>query len=477
MRDFLFRLFWRGQVFADMLRARERCVVLGCGWGGFRILKDVALGEERSLTCVSKNNYFVFTPLLTTTTVGTLEFRNVCEPTMFARDPRFFQFFHAEAIGIDTANKKVLCQSVYDAATGDGDKREHPRFEVPYDKLVIAVGARAATYGIPGVKEYTFPLRTLSDARLIRQRLVEVFERAASPFCTEEEKQRLLHFVIVGGGPTSVEFAAELHDFLAQDVTRLFPTLRKYCRVTLIEAGPRVLGSFSANLSEYTMKLFETRAVELLMARTVTRVHPHHMQLSDGTQVHFGLCVWSTGNEQLPFVKSLPFEKDRTGRLIVDEYLKVDSPCKSIWAIGDCSAERPQPRPATAQVAQQEGKYVARVWSGKTTEPFRYQYKGMLAYVGGARALVDLPIVRTSGIAGWIFWNSAYITTMVSWRNKIFIPLAWLKSFLWGRDVLSFPTSASWLEPKSGGSTTISTSPTQQNAKDDQTQSQTTKRQ
>ena len=189
---------------------------------------------------------------------------------------------------------------------------------------MIAVGARAATFVIPGVKEFAFPLRQLSDARAIRSRLVQVFERASSPFCSEKERARLLQFVIVGGGPTSVEFAAELYDFLRMDVQRLFPKLIPYCSVTLVEAGHKLLGAFSQNLSEYTMRLFRKRKVKLLLGKSVKTMHPHSLELSDGTEISFGLCVWSTGNEQIPFVKGLDFPKEeRSGRLIVDDFLRV----------------------------------------------------------------------------------------------------------------------------------------------------------
>ncbi len=307
------------------------------------------------------------------------------------------------------------------------------------------MGARAATFGIPGVKEYTFPLRQLSDARAIRTRLINVFERAASPFCDDAERTRLLNFVIVGGGPTSVEFAAELYDFLQQDVRKLFPSLIPFCHVTLVEASSRVLGSFSSNLSDYVKKLYESRDFKLLLGKSVKEVHKHHLELIDGTMVRYGLCVWSTGNEMIPFVKRLPFvkEKRQPGRLVVDEYLRVlGSDC--IYSVGDCAAEQAAPKPGTAQVAAQQGKWLAKHLSGASTAPFRYVHRGMLAYVGGMRALADLPIWRSSGVFGWLFWNSAYLTNSVSAKNKAMNALQWAKCRIWGRDVVTFDNTTSW---------------------------------
>lgn len=371
----------------------ERVVVLGTGWAGYQCMKLLRL----PITCVAKNNHFLFTPLLPPTTVGTLEFRNVAEPTLFlkrSKAPGDFSFLHAEALDVDFVSREVVCRSFFSVAQSEDVSvpRVYPQFRVPYSKLVIAVGAQAATFGIPGVSEYTLPLRQLSDARLIRQRLVQVFERASSPYTDPKERERLLHTVIVGGGPTSIEFAAELYDFLQTDGARLFPDLVPLSKVTLVEASPRVLGTFSQSLSDYTMRLFLKRNVELRLSTGVKSVHAHHMELSDGSSVEFGLAVWSTGNAPVPFVTGLPVEKDKSGRIIVDEYLRVPGH-PDVYAIGDASAERERPRAPTAQVAAQEGKYVAHLLNGKTNKPFRYQHSGMLAYVGGARALVDLPQV------------------------------------------------------------------------------------
>jgi NADH dehydrogenase FAD-containing subunit len=323
----LFLSFFFCSSFFRMLRSRicyEKIVVLGSGWAGFKILQSFK-HPSHELICVSVNNHFLFTPLLTTTTVGTLEFRGISEPTMSI--PRLNRFIHAAALSVDASKKTVHCRSVYDVAKVEGGERYFPEFDVAFDKveeknvvllllllnfvgqLVIACGARAATFGVPGVKEWTFPLRQLvslrrndpttnsffkkkGDARAIRSRLIEVFERASSEYIDESERQRLLSFVIVGAGPTSVEFAAELYDFLRQDVVRLFPSLAKKARVVMVEAGNRVLGSFSKNLSDYVKKLYETRNITLILNKSVKAVHQHHLELSDGEELRFGLCVW-----------------------------------------------------------------------------------------------------------------------------------------------------------------------------------------
>ena len=342
-------------------RAYGTTVVLGSGWAGHKLLQAMKVDPNETIVCVSKNNHFLFTPLLTSTTVGTLEFRNVAESTLNARKDENFSFYHGQAESIDTIKKLVTCVSAFSEAKSDEEnsERHYPRFNVAYDRLIIATGARAATFGIPGVIEYTYPLRQICDARSIRQRLSEVLERASSPMTSKAERDRLLSFVIVGGGPTSIEFAGELQDFIHDDIGRIYPTLVKHVRITLVEAGDRLLGSFDKSLSSFVTKRY-AKKLHLHLKCTVNQVHPHTMELSDGTSLPFGLCVWSTGNEQIPFVRELPFEKDRAGRILVDDHLKVIGQ-HHIYAAGDCSALKSGALPGTAQVANQQGLYMAKV--------------------------------------------------------------------------------------------------------------------
>jgi NADH dehydrogenase FAD-containing subunit len=177
----------------------DRVVVLGSGWAGF----NIALNANRDvpLTIISPNNHFLFTPLLPSTAVGTLEFRCIQEPIRTHLGPQG-KFIHAKARKLDPQNKTVVCESVH------GDI-----FTVEYDKLVIAVGVKTNTFGIPSIQEGNgiFFLKVLKHARGIRNNIIDSFEKAAVPTVSEAERRRLLSFVVVGGGPTSCEFTSELH--------------------------------------------------------------------------------------------------------------------------------------------------------------------------------------------------------------------------------------------------------------------------
>jgi NADH dehydrogenase FAD-containing subunit len=178
----------------------------------------------------------------------------------------------------------------------DHFKHDH-LFDLNYDKLVLAPGGETNTFGVKGVKENpkVFFLKQLEHSRAIRNRLIECFERASSPSCSEEEARRLLTFVIVGGGPTSVEFAGELHDFVKKDVLRWFPDLHSHVTVTLVEAGAHLLGNFNSQIVDYTETLFKKRQVDVLTGVSVKVVHEDVAHLSNGIELPFGLMVWSTG--------------------------------------------------------------------------------------------------------------------------------------------------------------------------------------
>jgi len=220
-------------------------------------------------------------------------------------------------------------------------------------------------------------------------------------------------------------------------------------QISLVEAGKSLLSNFDKGLGEYTLSLFKRRNIDVRTGLSVKAVMKDALLLSDGSNLDFGLVVWSTGVAASHLVNSLPFLKDRSGRIQVDEYLRVKGfensacPLDGIYALGDCSTFSKEPLAQTAQAAEQEGKYLAKTLnnmaSGKKIKPFHYNFMGMFTYVGGKKALFESPqLGRMSGFISWILWNAAYITKLVSVRNKIMIPLYWFKSFVFGRDISRF---------------------------------------
>ncbi|KAF7840580.1 internal alternative NAD(P)H-ubiquinone oxidoreductase A1, mitochondrial-like [Senna tora] len=239
---------------------KPRVVVLGTGWAACRFLKGLDT-KTYDVVCISPRNHMVFTPLLASTCVGTLEFRSVAEHVSriqdsLAKNPDSY-FFLASCFGIDTDKHEVYCQAVY-----NGKVPEEPdQYKVAYEKLVIASGAEPLTFGIKGVKEHAFFLREVYHAQEIRKQLLHNLMISESPGKSEKEKKRLLHCVVVGGGPTGVEFSGELSDFIMNDVNERYPHVKHYIKVTLIEAN-EILSSFDASLREYAKKHLTKALVE-----------------------------------------------------------------------------------------------------------------------------------------------------------------------------------------------------------------------
>ncbi|GER53046.1 internal alternative NAD(P)H-ubiquinoneoxidoreductase A1 [Striga asiatica] len=376
---------------------KPRVVVLGSGWAACRFLKGIDT-RLYDVVCISPRNHMVFTPLLASTCVGTLEFRSVAEPVSqiqvaLAKDPNSY-FFLASCTGLDTDKHEVYCETV-----SDGKLSEEPyRFKVAYDKLVIASGSEPLTFGIKGVKEHAFFLREVSHAQEIRKKLLLNLMLSQNPGISEEEKERLLHCVVIGGGPTGVEFSGELSDFITRDVRQRYAHVKNYIRVTLIEAN-EILSSFDVGLRQYATKHLTKYGVRLVRG-VVKEVHSDKIVLSDGSDVPYGLLVWSTGVGPSEFVKSLNLPKSPGGRIGVDEWLRVPA-AEDVFALGDCAGFLEQVGkpvlPALAQVAERQGKFlvelfnrIAKQEAGKAFsakevplgDPFVYKHLGSMASVG-----------------------------------------------------------------------------------------------
>ncbi|KAL2271543.1 hypothetical protein VTJ83DRAFT_914 [Remersonia thermophila] len=463
---------------------KKTLVILGTGWGSVSLLKRLDT-ENYNVIVISPRNYFLFTPLLPSCTTGTIEHRSIMEPirTILRHKKASVRFYEAEASSIDPDRKVV---KIFDTSEVRGKITET---EVPYDMLVVGVGAENATFGIPGVRENSCFLKEIGDAQKIRKRIMDCVETAAFKDQPAEEVDRLLHMVVVGGGPTGVEFAGELQDFIDNDIKKLIPDISDRLRVTLIEALPNVLPMFSKQLIEYTESTFKEEKINVLTKTVVKKVTEKTVEAEvtgpDGAKetivLPYGLLVWATGNAVRPVIKDLmariPAQANSRRGLAVNEYLVVQG-TRDIWAVGDCAVAGYAP---TAQVASQEGTFLALLFNNmaktealetkikelssslnlqpgnsaeisqqielyerqlrrmKTIKPFRYSHQGNLAYIGMDKAVADVTWFNGNLAAGgsmtYLFWRSAYISMCFSTRNRLLVINDWLKSKVFGRDV------------------------------------------
>ncbi|KAI8910774.1 FAD/NAD-P-binding domain-containing protein [Gorgonomyces haynaldii] len=417
---------------ASVQKAKGRILILGSGWAGFKFLKRINK-TQHEISMVSPRNYFVFTPLLASTCVGTLEFRCVTEPVRGHYHD--LDFYQATASKIDFQKQQVTVKSMI-----DGDE-----FQVEYDKLVVACGAVTNTFGIPGVRENCFFLKDISDARRIRHRIIENFEKAKQPGLDPQKRREYLHFVSVGGGPTGVEFSAELHDFITEDLSKLYPDLMPQVQMSLIDVAPKILTSFDAHLSAYASTTFIRKGIHVRTGTKVKEVKDNGLLLEDGSFLPSHFVVWATGLSPNPLITSLDLPLDPGKRLYTDAHLRVlgkdDQPINNVFALGDCATIKGNILPQTAQVASQKAIYLANLFNRTNVgeqvtknAPFTFKNLGSLAYIGDWKAIADTPGTKGSGTSAWLFWRSAYLTMSVSLKNKILIPMYWFLAWAFGRD-------------------------------------------
>ncbi|KAH9251388.1 hypothetical protein BASA81_010799 [Batrachochytrium salamandrivorans] len=352
-------------VFTDRFRKRKsnltpeersqlpKVVILGSGWGALSMIRKLHV-DEFQVTVVSPRNYFLFTPLLASTTVGTLHQRSIVEPIrqFFNRSgAQLADFLEAECTGIDFTKQIVTCKSP--------TKPEIKPFELEYDHLVIAVGCQSATFGIPGVQEHALFMKEINQSHVIRDKLLDCLETASLPGLSSKEQQRLLTFVVVGGGPSGIEFSAELHDFLKRDVKRNYPALADKVKVSLVEALPHVLTMFDASLIKKVEDQFRNELqIDLMLNCQVKAVDGKELNIlneqKEMVKVPYGVLVWVTGNTPRPLIRDCMLalkdcQQDRRG-LLVDGHFRVKG-TNNCYAIGDCAISK---YPPTAQVAFQE---------------------------------------------------------------------------------------------------------------------------
>jgi NADH:ubiquinone reductase (H+-translocating) len=329
---------------AEMQRQKDKpkLVVLGAGWGSVALLKTL-VPENFHVTLVSPSNYFLFTPMLPSATVGTLELRSLIEPIRSIVNKARGHFIRARAEHIEFSEKLV------ELSQTDSDGKV-VRFYLPYDKLVIGVGSTTNPHGVKGLQNCHF-LKDIEDAQKIHNQIISNLENACLPTTSDEERRRLLSFVVSGGGPTGVEFAAELFDLLNEDLTSHFPKIiRNEISVHLIQSRGHILNTYDEAVSKYAEDRFSRDQVEVLTNSRVKEVTPDKIiftqQDESGKTIKkelpMGFCLWSTGVSQTEFCQrvSAALGSAQTNRhaLETDTHLRLNgTPLGDVYAIGDCA--------------------------------------------------------------------------------------------------------------------------------------------
>jgi len=460
--------YYAGGVFRSAQADRKKVVVLGSGWGALSFAKKLDT-KLYDVTLVSPRPFFFYTPLLCGSTTGTVSQGAIIEPI---RDSAAAcNYLHVACSDVDLEKKKVHCANQDTGA----------QVSLDYDHLVVAVGAQPNTFGIPGVQEHAKFLKELEHGAEVRRQLLnKVMEADVALVAGDMEKvKQLLNVVVVGGGPTGVEFCGELSDFIKRDLAVRFPKLQDHFQVTLVEALPGLLTMFQKAVGQHVQDHLVGQGVDVRLNAMVKEAEADkvHIKMKDGSieTIAFGTLVWVAGVGMRPFTKALcqkigpdNGQTDRRG-LLVDECLRVKGTNPGeVFALGDCAVSG---KPPTAQVAAQQGKYLGRMFragqqerlADKEAAPFKYAHQGTMAYIGDNQAATelfpngliklgrssitdhmwwrslygDVDHIRVMGVAGFAVWRSVYFSKMYSMRGRWCVASDWFRTFLFGTAALA----------------------------------------
>ncbi|GBF51911.1 NADH dehydrogenase [Leptospira ryugenii] len=402
------------------MTSKKKVIVIGVGFGGLQVIKTLGNDPNFEVIGIDRTNHHLFQPLLYQVATAVLSPADIAIPT--------------RSITTDYKNVKIFMAKVehinFDSKTISFSGREET-----FDYLVIATGAQTSYFGNADWQKYTYGLKNLKDALNLRRRILMSFEEAELSGNIDVAK-RLLNYVIIGGGPTGVELAGSIAELSRYSMRRDFrlidPAMTK---VTLIEAGPRLLSNFATSLSDFTKKSLEDRGVEVLVNSPVQSIDEKGLDLKD-RRINTQTIIWAAGVEASSFSQSLSFEKDKTGRIIVDEYCRVKNQ-KDIFAIGDTanfSYQLNRPLPGVSPVAMQQGRYVGHYLRQQSRpsllKPFQYFDKGNMATIGKNDAIAEIGKLKLKGFIGWIGWLFVHLVYQVGFKNKVSTLISWIWSYV-----------------------------------------------
>jgi NADH dehydrogenase len=396
-------------------------VIVGAGFGGLAVCHGLAGAAARHgvrITIIDQRNHHLFQPLLYQVGTAVLATSEIAWPIRhLVRKRKEVTTLLATVTGVDTENGRVLLE--------DGGV-------VGFDTLVLATGARHAYFGHDEWEPYAPGLKTLEDATSIRRRILLSLERAERE-TDSERRTALLTFVIVGGGPTGVELAGAIAELAHQNLREDFRRIdTRQARVLLIEAGPRILPSFTPDLSAYAHAALERLGVEIQLGLAVSDCTDRGVIYGDRS-VAADTILWAAGVRASPAAAWLGVPADSAGRIKVEPDLTAPRH-PEIFVIGDTAtinAWNGKPVPGIAPAAKQQGLHVAETIKRRLlgeTQPraFRYRHSGNLATVGKRSAVIDFGWIKIRGWLAWWIWGLAHIYFLIGLRNRLAVALSWL---------------------------------------------------
>jgi NADH:ubiquinone reductase (H+-translocating) len=408
------------------LRNRDgspRVVVVGGGFAGLAAVKTLnKIKPPVRTTLLEQHNYHLFQPLLYQLATGVVQPADIAHPVRgILRRYRRASVRMATVSGVDFEGREVLTE-------------EGGRFG--YDYLILAAGATTNTFGIPGVEEHSFPLKTMPDALRLRAHLLRQFELADNN--PAEIDKGALTVVVVGGGPTGVEMAGALHELFKHVLVHDFPDLDVHqARVVLLEATDHLLTPFHPSSRKHALDILKKRGVEVRLGQAMERATPDEVVLKDGTVIPTRTLIWGAGVKANPLADVLGLEQTRGGRILVGEDLTVPGR-PEVFVVGDLAGAGdgkggllPQVAQPAIQQARHAGQQIEKTLQGTAREPFAYKDKGIMATIGRNAAVTELPSgARFKGVLAWYMWLALHLAYIIGFRSRVAVLVNWIWSYL-----------------------------------------------
>ncbi len=410
-------------------------VVLGGGFAGVhaaRHLERVLKGRAVEVTLVSRENFFLFTPMLHEVAASDLDITHIVSPirTLLKRA----RVLVGDVESVDLLRREVVVSHGFERHT----------HTLAYDHLIVALGSITNFYGLPGLERHALTMKTLGDAIHLRNRVIATLEEGDTE-CADGS-DGLLTVVVAGGGFAGVETIAGVNDFV-REALRFYPHIEKdRVRMVLVHSGPVILPELGEKLGAYAEQKLAARGIEILTNARVASIDEHGVSLVDGRRISSRLVVWTAGTSPHPLIHDLPCQLDH-GRIVVDDTLAVPG-WRGVWALGDCAVvpdkRTGRPHPPTAQHALREAKTAAEnigaSLGGRPLVAFDFRTIGQLAAIGRRTGVARVFGVNFSGFFAWWLWRTIYLSKLPRFEKKVRVALDWTLDLIFTKDFVQFQT-------------------------------------
>jgi NADH:ubiquinone reductase (H+-translocating) len=409
-----------------------RIVIAGGGFAGLYAAmhfdKRLARRADVEVTLISRENFILFTPMLHEVAAGDLFPGDIINP--LRRILRHVKVVEADVCTVDLTGRIVGCRG--------GMAERELNFE--FDHLLLTLGSETNFFNMDGVRDWSVTMKSLTDAALLRNRMVALLEEASLQ-SDDAVRRQTLTFVTAGGGFSGTETTGAVNDFVRETV-RYYPQLREeLIRVVVVHPGNFLLPELGEELGRYAEHKLRQRKVEVIKGPRVANYDGVVVTLSDGTSIPAATLIWTAGVKPSPVIAQLPCEKER-GRLLVSEYLAVTG-VPGLWAAGDCAAvpilNTENFHPPTAQHGLREGVTVAKnieaMILDRSLKSFRYKMMGQLASIGHRSGVAMVFGIKFSGFIAWCFWRSVYLMKLPRLAKKLRVMVSWTADLFFGREI------------------------------------------